>query len=179
MRILTLLCLAGLLPFWSTEAYCSNVALGKTATANSTWATQYPSLAVDGNYGGLAWAASGHGSEANPYWLKIDLGEVFEVQNILLVGSYSAYYENYSVVYKLYGSIDDTNWTLLSTGTLYDTANWDSRTDSVTPEPADASMRYVRFDGVGGSHWTQLGEIEVHAVPEPSTAALLALGNLS
>ena len=38
------------------------------------------------------------------------------------------------------------------------------------------SMRYIRFDGVGGTHWSHLYELEAYPVPEPSTVALLGIG---
>lgn len=165
----------------TAPAAATNIALGKPTTANSTYdpINYGPERIVDGIYDSPNWTAYLTGSPSSPLWVKVDLGATYEVSSIFLVGVYSGgAFEGYTVDYILYGSLDDSTWTPLTIGTLVDSGTWSLRTDAITPPPENSSMRYVRFDGVGGTHWTQLNEMEVHIVPEPSSIALVCSAGL-
>ena len=57
----------------------TNVALNKPATAGSSYSVYTPGLAVDGDVT-TYWNGGGHGYPGSPYWLKVDLQGVFNLQ---------------------------------------------------------------------------------------------------
>jgi hypothetical protein len=149
-----------------------NVALNKPASANSVYSTAYPSNAVDGDYLSQ-WAATSRGTPTNPHWLIVDLEQARSVEQIVLTGP-STGYVGYSYVYNLYRSLNPTDWTLIGSGELIDTT--DPQDDWLTN---GQSMRYIKYEVVGGLHWAGLYELEAFAVPEPSSLLLLVLGGLA
>jgi hypothetical protein len=158
------------------EAVGANVALDKPASSNDTYYTTLPSMAVDGNLDTL-WSANSAGSPSSPIWLDVDLGVAYPVDRIVLIGPYSGN-EGLHVDYELYGSLDGITWgDPIGQGSLVDTATMSERSNTI--DVGGSAMRYVRFSGVGGSHWTHLSEMEVYSVPEPSTIVLLSVGAIS
>ena len=141
---------------FAPDCPAENVALNKPATASAVYAPYGPEQAVDGDVI-TKWNAPGQGTPGSPQWLKVDLEAVIPIYRIILVGPSTSGYEGYSVVYELYGSVDDTNWTQLGTGTLVDT------TDPVdVVYPGGRGILYIRYDVVGGSHWANLEELEAY-----------------
>lgn len=151
-----------------SAATAGNVALGKTASANSVYSVYGPEGALDGDWD-TQWSSTHHSSPTDPLWMKVDLGAVYNVDRIVLVGPRSSYV-GYTVVYNLLVSTDDAHWTNLRHGTIVDTV------DCVhTIYASGRSTRYVKFEGVGGSHWTGLFELEVY--PVSSGTASVSLTN--
>lgn len=153
----------------------TNLALNKPVIASSVYGGYGPELTVDGNFG-IGWSAGSQGSLANPHWIKMDLGAVYSIDHVILYGGDSGgMYEGFTKDYQLYGSLDDSLWTLKASGTLLDTASPVLHDANISFAPAN--YRYIRVDGVGGSHWFGLEEIEVfQAVPEPSVCFLVTAG---
>jgi hypothetical protein len=148
----------------SAEAM-ENVALGKRATSNDVYLTYAASNAVDGNPD-TPWTASGHGSPDAPKWLKIDLGNSYFLDRIMLLFTYSGgQYEGYTNTYSLHLSEDDVTWTVVAEGTLIDTASLLQRSHTILPAGSARRARYVRYDVIGGSHWAQLFELSAYAPP--------------
>ncbi|QTN30902.1 discoidin domain-containing protein [Akkermansiaceae bacterium] len=139
-----------------------NLALGKAITTNASYPNQGVELAIDGDRA-TQWSSTDHGSAGDPNWLKLDLGRVQEIGRVFLWFVYNnGQYPNYTNVYELYGSQDDSDYTLIATGTLVDTADYEGRSDDIIL-PVDArSYRYLLYNVVGGSHWSGLNEFEVY-----------------
>jgi hypothetical protein len=128
----------------------TNVALNKPTTAGSSYYVYTPGLAVDGDVT-TYWNGGGHGSPDSPYWLKVDLQGVFNLQRVVLRSPGGSH------VYDLFGSIDDTNWTQLATGIAVVTL------DPINVDTGGSAFRYLRCDVVGGSDWAALAELEAYA----------------
>ncbi len=172
------------LSFGDSQAAPINLSgIGATATANQTYSNQYASLAIDGVVSeASAWVAPGWGTSSNPNWLKIDLGNVFSVNQISLFSRDTRYYSSaYFVHFELYASLDGSNWgSMLASGNLYDDPV-DYYDEVVFSAPV--GMRYIQVLQNAGSHWSHLAEIQVYgqpsvasSVPEPSTVLLLGCG---
>ncbi|MHC4604077.1 MAG: discoidin domain-containing protein, partial [Planctomycetota bacterium] len=138
-----------------------NIALNTPASTNKNiWSDYWPSKAVDGD-NETQWGADHHGNPVDPTWLKIDLEEVFTVEQIVLkVRTWQTQYAGYYIDYILYGSSDGQLWEEVGQGRLID---FDDPIDTIGLN--GKSMRYLRCDVVGGTHWAHLHEIEVYAEP--------------
>lgn len=170
---------------WSTPLYASvNLALSGIATANNV--AYFPaSNAIDGN-SLTYWAANDHGSPSDPNWLIVDLGNAFNINQIVVTGWYSdGLYAGYTNVYNLYTGLNGSDWNLQLSGTFIDESP--ILTDRVVTNNFSGdglNMRYAKYEVVGGSHWSGVTEIELFgadgssAVPEPATLSLLGLGLL-
>jgi len=104
-----------------TECGSINLALNKTATAESNETGHLPSHAVDGN------TATSNYWGANPYpkWWQVDLGASYSINNIRVINYYgSSRYYHYNIQY----STDGTNWTIVASKSdnSIATANGDS-----------------------------------------------------
>ena len=178
--------LIALLAAQAANALPTNLALNKPATANSVYSPNTPDRAVDGDTS-TTWIALGHGSAASPKWLHVDLLGLYDVTRIVLVSRDNAAFSSaYYIEYILETSINDSDWSALATGTLYDDPSdfpgdpIDYFDDLVFPA---TQMQYLRFTVNGGTHWAHLVEMEAYesggdVVPEPATLALLGLGGL-
>ncbi len=141
----------------SSAAMAENIALGKATSSNSVYSVYGPEHAVDGDLG-MQWSSAGHASPSNPLWMRVDLGALYNLDRILLYGPQSSYV-GYTVEYNVLISKDDVNWTNLRRGVLIDSIDFNH-----TIYASGRSARYVKFEGVGGSHWTGLNELEVYPV---------------
>ncbi len=142
--------------FMVQNCQADNVALNKPATANAVYSSYGPGRAVDGDVL-TAWSGTTQGSPESPQWLKVDLEVVIPIYRITLVGPSSGTYAGYTIIYELYGSADNTNWTQLGAGSLVDTTDY---VDMIYP--SGRGFRYIWYNVVGGSHWAQLEELEVY-----------------
>ena len=159
MAVVGIVVLIGVLAGQSKAAI--NIALGKPASTNKNiWSDYWPSKAVDGDIETI-WSADHHGKPADPTWLKVDLEDVFAVEQIVLkVRTWQTQYAGYYVDYILYISEDGQAWEEIGQGRLID---YDEPIDTI--ELNGKSMRYLRYDVVGGTHWANLHEMEVYAEP--------------
>jgi hypothetical protein len=159
MAVAVMVILIGVLAGQSNAAI--NIALGKPASTNKNiWSDYWPSKAVDGDIETI-WSADHHGNPADPTWLKVDLEDVFAVKQIVLkVRTWQTQYAGYYVDYILYSSEDGQAWEEIGQGRLID---FDDPTDTI--ELNGESIRYLRYDVVGGTHWANLHEIEVYVEP--------------
>jgi len=115
--------------------------------------------------------------------VTIDLGDFYIVNDIDLFfvplrsgwngyNSYNAYYGN-----------DNSNWTKFGNGVFVD-CDPTQLEDNYSFGAIGQSMRYVKYEVVGGSHWASINEISVRAddakpgspIPEPVTMFLLGTG---
>ena len=172
-----------LLSFGESQAAPINLSgIGATATANQTYSSFSPSLAIDGIVSEAStWVAPDHGTSRNPNWLKIDLGNVFTVNQISMFSRNTWWDSSYFVRFELYSSLDGSNWgSMLASGNLYDDAVYYFADIHFS---APVAMRHIQVLQNGGSHWSNLAEIQVYgqpsvgsSVPEPSTVLLLGCG---
>ncbi|MBF0483358.1 MAG: discoidin domain-containing protein [Candidatus Omnitrophica bacterium] len=177
--ILSLVFMFGVALLWTTPVCATNLALGAIATANSEY---FPaSNAIDGDLY-TTWVANGHATEANPYWVTVDLQNVYNVNQIVLTTMYppDGQYAGYTNDYNFYTGTNNTDWTLVASGTFVDEVDW-TRTLSFGTYGLD--MRYAKYEVVGGSHWAGLSEMEIiggegnqSVVPEPMSLLLLGSG---
>ncbi len=146
-----------------------NIALDKPATASAEHSRGLASYAVDSHYDTM-WNAGRHADALNPDWLKVALGDVYAVSNIVLWTDTRDDWYGYYIDYVLYVSMDDILWSEVGNGRL---------TDPIDPSAdvqVNQSLQYIRFDVVGGTHWSHLSEMEVYEIPEPATLLLFGLG---
>lgn len=171
----------------------TNLADGASAIANSYYNGYIATYITNGDYDDY-WNAGDHGYSSDQNWVYVDLGSIFNINRVKLVGGYNSPtatypYPNFRNIFNLYSSTDGVNWSFLYSGTLYDNSltRFDDRTFSAL------TARYVKYEEVGGDrfsavppewdiHWSNLSEMEVYGidslVPEPATISLLGLGLL-
>lgn len=147
------------------------------ATANAEYSGRPASAAIDGDWD-TYWNAGSHATPTQHHSLTVDLGNTYTVNEIILgTADYPAWSSSYYVDYELYVSSDASTWDqVVDFGRLVDEPGGYIDTIAL----GAVSMRYVRFEAVGGTHWAFLNEIEVWGentpVPEPSSIFLLGFG---
>ena len=141
-----------------------NVALNKPVSASSVYDPSYgeASNAVDGDFNTM-WGSSAHGTPADPQWLVVDMGQDYSIDRITL--TLASGIPGYTNIYNVYGKASlATDWSLIGSGTLTDT--YDPEDQWLTN---GVSMRYLKHEVIGGTHWAHLLELQAFAsqVPEP------------
>ena len=150
----------------SAEMVPEDLARGKSATASSTQSPDHHAgAAVDGNPE-TRWCASG---DSAPQWWQVDLGKVQDLTGIRIVWEQDGV--NYR--YKVEGSEDGKDWTMLS-----DQTKTDSRDQDRTHPFLARGVRYVRVTAtsLAAGAWASIFEVQVHGtqkVPAPARAAAL------
>lgn len=151
-----------------------------TATGNQLHYSSASAPSAIDNDNDTRWIVPDHGALSNPNWLTIDLGQTFQVSNISIYWGDSAgtVWDGYTTIYNLYSGMDGSTWALIGAGTftdgLFETHDYN---------PSNQNMQYVKYEVVGGSHWSSVAEIRVFAdqaasgsVAEPASLALLGIG---
>jgi hypothetical protein len=113
----------------------SNISLNKPATAISSQSGHEPYKAVDGDEG-TDWGSGG----GVPRWWRVDLEEEYNISKIEVLLSSSNY------AYDLYGSNDDTNWTLI------DSASYGLHT--LTIHYVNVNYRYIKINVTESDNWS-------------------------
>jgi hypothetical protein len=125
-----------------------NLALGRPATASTSYAGLPPSNATDGNLSSR-WSSQFSNNE----WIYVDLGSTYTISRIVLRWEVA-----YGQGYKIQVSADASTWS-----EVYSTTTGDGGVDEITLTPS-ASGRYVRMLGTqrGTSYGYSLWELEVY-----------------
>ncbi|MFE4711914.1 discoidin domain-containing protein [Paenibacillus sp. NPDC056722] len=151
--------------FPSVSSAAGNLAQGKTITASSVGDVYVASNANDSNQG-TYWESS---SNAFPQWLKVDLGEASNVNQVVLKlpSNWGARNQTLSVE----GSSNDSSYSNLASSSSY--AFNPSNGNTVTINFAAASVRYVRLNITANTGWpaAQISEFEVYGTTATPSGA--------
>lgn len=163
-----------------SQAATINIApiYGVASASNAYSADNLPEAAIDGDEI-THWNAGIHASPGTPQWLVVDLQNLFQISEIALqgvIGTPSSFYLGYSNEYNLYTSTDGVTWTTVGSGTLIEDVDPASYSDIFQLTGTASTLRYVKYEVVGGTHWAHLGEMEIRAVPIPGAVWLLGSG---
>ncbi len=142
---------------------------GISVSANSnSGAGGEPENAIDNlDYanGLYSWVAGDHGAIDDPNWLQVDLGANFNIAGVELRGIFNdpnMGYEGYDNDFNLLVSQDGSEWTSIGSGVMVDSGDESLRDESFNYAAGGKPLaRYVRYEVVGGAHWSTLGEINV------------------
>ena len=127
---------------------------------DQTWA---PRLAIDGNRG-TAWNAGSVGSAAHPHFLIIDLQQPFQVDAIFLkdiIWNPASPFLGFNNVYNLYIGNDGVTYTKIASGTLTESPDPALNSAFVPILATPSTFRFVKYEVVGGSHWSHLQDLEI------------------
>jgi hypothetical protein len=143
-----------------------NIANQCLTSADATASGYALNSAIDGNLLTL-WSAGSNGTQSNPHWWKCDLQGNWQVSQITVnMQPWSgSLYRGYTNVYNLYISNDGNIWNLIGSGTIAEETDPAAYSDTYTLSTG-TSIRYIKYEVVGGSHWADLGEIEIKALPK-------------
>jgi F5/8 type C domain/PEP-CTERM motif len=192
-RLACLLCSAFLMLFAASvrATFASPIELtdlpGIAVSANSFTEGGEPANAIDNlDYvdGQFSWVAGDHGTPEDPNWLQLDFGSDYYLTSVEVRFVYNdGEWDGYNNVFNLWAQQESGAWVAIGSGDVQDSADLSLRDKTFDYAPgAQPVARYLRYEVVGGSHWSSLGEINVqgtpYAVPEPSTFVLAALGIL-
>ena len=149
-----------------------NVALDGVATQSSTgyWdGGADASRAIDGDTNGAFWDGSvSHTNNDYKAWWQVDLGKTFAIEEIVVWNRTDCCDPRLSpYLVEIYNSLN----TLVSS-TLYNAYPDPSQSTLYTPSVLGQTVRVSLTD----TNYLQLAEVQVFAVPEPESLALLGLG---
>src|SRR5712691_207203 len=127
---------------------------------DGTWA---PRLAIDGNRG-TAWNAGSTATATHPHFLIINLQRPFKVDAIFLkdlIWVPTSPFLGFNNIYNLYTGNDGTTFTKIASGTV--TESLDPLLNSALIPVPDAlsTFQFVKYEVVGGSHWSHLVDMEI------------------
>jgi hypothetical protein len=130
--------------------------------------------------GQFSWTADDHGAPGDPNWLELDFGSNYSLTRVEVRGvSNFPDWQGFDNVFNLLTKSDFGSWITIGSGTIVDTNDLNLRDKTFNYASGDQPLaRYLRYEVVGGTHWSYLGEINVQGspVPEPCTIALAAAG---
>jgi hypothetical protein len=147
-------------------AIIKNIALNKSAYANSSW-NSTPANAFDGDKSiqGL-WNSGTYA----PAWIYVDLQQSYDIGQIRLRVDQ---FPDGDTVHNIYTSQDGSNWTLVKTFNGY-TYMLQNLTASFSPSLSN--VRYVRVETTDSPSWVAWNEIEVYETLHPVSPADSATG---
>nr|WP_229632352.1 discoidin domain-containing protein [Pseudoduganella danionis] len=162
--------LAGLVALFAVTA-TANATTNIAANLSSQSYTQSSSWnghTAESAFNGGGWNSGSHGYQ----WLQVDLGAV---KNIASVQYTLDLLPNNDVVQQIF--VSDTaignNWSSLSPIASFSGAGHNG---DVLTQTINSSGRYVEILAYGGQSWTALSNVNVTAVPEPETYAMMLAG---
>jgi hypothetical protein len=181
------LCLSCLLLSAAQGVFAQTIELtdlpGIGVSANDFGVGSEPANAIDNkDYAGgqFSWTAPDHGSELDPNWLELDFGSDYYLSRVEVRGvSNYPDWQGFNNVFNLQAKPDLGQWMLIGSGDIQDHFDPNLRDKTFSyASGTEPLARYLRYEVVGGTHWSYLGEINVQgaAVPEPSAIALAAAG---
>jgi hypothetical protein len=136
----------------------TDLARGKTATASRSEASYTPNLAFDGS-STTRWSSYQNGADNDNQWIAVDLGSVYNVDQVVLNWETS-----FGKSYHIDVSLDEITWTSVL-GEITNTSSG-KRTHSFTP----VSARYVKMRGIERGYeygGFSLYNFEVYGEQEP------------
>ena len=118
------------------------------------------------------------------------IGELYQIDFVMADGTGFGAANTYDSVYSVYDGNPGANGSAVGSVNLLDSAlilpagqydgTWTEGTDFVTLNfTANATTMFGLYASNDASHHTGIGAVQVTAIPEPSAAALVALGGLS
>lgn len=147
-----------------TSKAATNLAAGK-ATAESGHADVYASSNVTDGNANTYWESV---NNAFPQWVRVDLGSVNSVDQVVL--KLPASWGTRSQTLSVQGSTDDSAYTTLAASQAY---TFNANSNTVTINFTAASVRYVKIAFTANNGWPagQLSELEVYknsSTPTPT-----------
>jgi hypothetical protein len=143
-----------------------------------------PQLAIDGDRISTMWNA---GSFA-PHWLMVNLQRPFKVSAIFLkdiIGTPGVGFYGFNNIYNLYIGADGITWTKIASGTLTESIDPLQNSAFIPIPDALSTFQFVKYEVVGGSHWSHLMDMEILTLQQASavtasdlTASTLQLTDL-
>jgi uncharacterized protein YjbI with pentapeptide repeats len=158
---------------------------GVVVSANSFAPGGEPELTIDNrdweDGQPYQWTAGDHGYSNNPNWVQLDFGSDYYLTRVELLGVFNQdlpFYWGYDNIYNLLAQPDGGSWVAIGSGRLVDSRDAAERDATFNYLPgAQPLARYLRYEVVGGSHWSFLGEFQVQgasvSVPEPTTLVVI------
>lgn len=133
-----------------------NIALGKQATSSGTYRNYYPGLAVDGNYS--TYWNSGMFAKSEGTWLKIDLGDDYQITEI-----------EYSIQMSTSGNVKLDVWGITSDGIGRPLGNWSElwcTNGQVIKYPVvnKGGFRQVKINFYKSPSWIALNEVKIYGM---------------
>lgn len=178
--------LLGVLIFgWAGESKAAPINIAPThgiASASSSYSiSSLPQFAIDGDPQTM-WNAGTHGTPSAPRSLVVDLQQSFQISEIKLqtiISPSGSIYRGFTNAYNLYTSTDGIAWNSVGSGTLVEETNPTSYSDIFNISGPNSTLRYVKYEVVGGTHWAHLNELHISAVPLPGAVWLFVSGVLA
>ncbi|WP_229633374.1 discoidin domain-containing protein [Duganella qianjiadongensis] len=162
--------LAGVVALFAAAANANaavNIAADLSAqsyTQSSTW----NGYSAQSAFNGGGWNSGNFGYQ----WIQVDLGSV---KNIASVQYALDLLPNNNVIEQVFvsNSAIGTNWTSLAPVATF---NGFGSNGDVLNQTLNTSGRYLQIVANGGQSWTALSNVNVAAVPEPETYAMMLAG---
>jgi len=111
------------------------------------------------------WNAGDHGFPEDPNWVQLDFGSDYHLTRVELWGVFNPdlpFFWGYDNIFNLWTQQDGGDWVAIGSGRLLDSADGAERDATFNYSPVvEPVARYLRYEVVGGSHWSYLGEIHV------------------
>lgn len=167
MYFLIVILFVGQLALYPLVSFAAgNLAQGKNITSSS-FSDVYVSANANDSNQGTYWESA---SNAFPQWIKVDLGDVNSVNQVVL--KLPTNWETRSQTLSVQGSSDDSSYTDLAASSNY-TFDPASGSNTVTINFTAASVRYVKLSFTANTGWpaAQLSEFEIYGstTPLPTT----------
>ncbi|MDZ4779484.1 MAG: hypothetical protein SGJ19_04465, partial [Planctomycetia bacterium] len=119
---------------------------------------------LDYEGGSHSWVAGDHAALEDPNWLQLDFGAEFNLASVEVRGIFNGpdNYAGFDNVFNLLASQDGATWAAIGSGVIQDSGRADLRDESFSFAAGSQPVaRFLKYEVVGGSHWSYVGEINV------------------